>query len=328
MSANDRDEGLARLLRAGYDAPPPRQPFADGLMERLRGQLRAQRSQTGVRTVIRILTRNRRLMAAAAAVLVVAAGLAILAQRHGGVQQEDTPGFVGPQPESTPEASRPRMVPLEVRLPPAEFTETPRNIPPSPYLEKYSQTPRPPLPVPEGTANVASAKRVTASDSEPVVGQLWYLTDGNKVTQEGFLEIGPGKQWVQIDLGASCSIHAICVWHYHAVARVYHDVVVQVAEDPDFIDNVRTVYNNDYDNSSGLGVGKDLEYVEDYRGRLIPAGGVQARYVRLYSKGNSENDLNHYVEVEVFGQPAPSASAKDAPVNAPPRAEPSKPGLR
>ena len=30
----------------------------------------------------------------------------------------------------------------------------------------------------------------------------------------------------------------------------------------------------------------------------------QARYVRLYSNGNTANDLNHYVEVEVFGKPA------------------------
>jgi hypothetical protein len=26
--------------------------------------------------------------------------------------------------------------------------------------------------------------------------------------------------------------------------------------------------------------------------------------VRLYSNGNTANDLNHYVEVEVFGKPA------------------------
>ena len=31
---------------------------------------------------------------------------------------------------------------------------------------------------------------------------------------------------------------------------------------------------------------------------------VKARYVRLYSKGNTSNDMNHYVEVEVLGLPA------------------------
>jgi hypothetical protein len=30
--------------------------------------------------------------------------------------------------------------------------------------------------------------------------------------------------------------------------------------------------------------------------------GVQGRYVRLYSRGNTANDLNHYVEVEIYGK--------------------------
>ena len=31
--------------------------------------------------------------------------------------------------------------------------------------------------------------------------------------------------------------------------------------------------------------------------------GAKGRYVRLYSNGNTTNDLNHYVEVEVYGLP-------------------------
>ena len=90
---------------------------------------------------------------------------------------------------------------------------------------------------------------------------------------------------------------------------MYHDVVVQVADDPDFIEDVKTVFNNDFDNSSGLGIGKQLEYIDDYRGKLIDAKDakgepVKGRYVRLYSKGNTSNDMNHYIEVEVFGKPA------------------------
>jgi hypothetical protein len=37
---------------------------------------------------------------------------------------------------------------------------------------------------------------------------------------------------------------------------------------------------------------------------LIDAKGVKGRYVRLYSKGNTTNKLNHYIEVEVFGKSA------------------------
>jgi hypothetical protein len=78
---------------------------------------------------------------------------------------------------------------------------------------------------------------------------------------------------------------------------------VQTADDPDFITNVNTVFNNDHDNSAGMGVGKDKHYVETSEGKLVDAKGVQGRYVRLYSNGNNGNDLNHYIEVEVFGKP-------------------------
>lgn len=85
---------------------------------------------------------------------------------------------------------------------------------------------------------------------------------------------------------------------------MYFDVAVQIADDPDFTRNVRTLFNNDIDNSAGLGVGTDMHYVETYKGELIDAKGHKARYVRLYSNGNNRNDLNHYIEVEVFGTPA------------------------
>jgi len=109
------------------------------------------------------------------------------------------------------------------------------------------------------------------------------------------------KQYVTIDLGASHNIYAVIIWHYHKQPRVYKDVIVQVADDPDFITNVRTIFNNDDDNSSGLGAGKDRNYVETAEGKLMDAKGVAARYVRCYSNGNSANDLNNYIEVEVYG---------------------------
>ena len=85
---------------------------------------------------------------------------------------------------------------------------------------------------------------------------------------------------------------------------VFHDVVVQVSNDPDFIEGVTTLFNNDQDNSAGLGIGKDREYFETSEGKLIDAKGVKARYVRLYSRGSTYNDpLNRYTEVEVFGLP-------------------------
>jgi hypothetical protein len=81
-------------------------------------------------------------------------------------------------------------------------------------------------------------------------------------------------------------------------------VVVQISNDPAFATGVTTVFNNDYDNSSTLGKGSDAPYIETPYGLLIPVKGIKGRYVRLYSQGNTSNDLNHYIEVEVYGIPA------------------------
>ena len=200
------------------------------------------------------------------------------------------------------------LVPLQIKLPRPLFQGTPKNIKPSPTMEKYSEKPRPAFLAPPGCTNLALNKKVTSSDMAPVVGELTYVTDGDKEGADGsFVELGPGTQWVQIDLGAPAEIYAFVLWHYHAEGRVYHDVVVQVANDPDFIENVKTAFNNDFDNSSGLGLGKNLEYIDDYRGKLFDARNdkkepVKGRYVRLYSKGNTSNDMNNYVEADVYGK--------------------------
>ena len=81
-------------------------------------------------------------------------------------------------------------------------------------------------------------------------------------------------------------------------------MVVQTADDKDFITNVRTLFNNDHDNSAGLGLGQDKEFWDTYEGKLIDAAGAKSRYVRLYSNGSTADDQNHYTEVEVYGLPA------------------------
>lgn len=203
-----------------------------------------------------------------------------------------------------------KLVVVDIKLPRPLFQGTPKNIKPAPTLEKYHEKPRPPFYAPPGVTNVALGKKVTSSDMAPIVGELTMVTDGDKEGSDGsFVELGPDKQWVQIDLEKAADIYALVVWHYHAEGRVYHDVIVQISDDPDFIENVKTVFNNDFDNSSGLGLGKNLEYIEDYRGKLMEVKDAQGRpvrgrYVRLYSKGNTSNDMNHYVEVEVYGRPA------------------------
>lgn len=192
-------------------------------------------------------------------------------------------------------------VPLETKLPRPLYTGTPAPFKVA-NLERPRKGKRPVFKVPEGTINLSAGKSVTSSDDWPVIGELELATDGDKDGEEGYyVELGPKLQFVQIDLQERAAIYAIIVWHYHGQPRVYHDIIVQISNDTEFKTGIQTVYNNDHDNSAGLGVGKDKAYLETYEGRLIDANGAVGRYVRLYSKGNTTDSMNHYIEVEVFG---------------------------
>ena len=199
-------------------------------------------------------------------------------------------------------------VALPIELPEKSFMGTPLDYW-SENLE-FTYTAREPFMVPAGTELLSRGKPVTSSDPTPSLGRLPMITDGDKGFQEkSLVELDKGLQWVQVDLGQPCSIEAIVVWHFHTSERVYHDFSVHIADDPDFTQNVRTLYNNDHDNSAGLGAGEDKEYVESNEGRLISGHGEVARYVRLYSRGNTSNERNNYVEVEVWGR-----TGKDMPL--------------
>jgi hypothetical protein len=224
------------------------------------------------------------------------------AQRPAPDQPAAQPGQSATTSTGSTKSTGDQLVPLDIKLPKPMFVGTPANIAVA-NLEKPLGRPRPAFLVPVGTKNAAFRKPVTSSDEEPIIGELSMITDGDKEAAEGsFVELGPKLQFVTIDLKGRYTIYAIVVWHYHKQAVVYHDVIVQVADDQDFISNVQTVFNNDIDNTSGRGVGKDMSYVETAEGKLIDAKGVQGRYVRLYSRGNTTNALNHYIEVEVYGK--------------------------
>lgn len=193
---------------------------------------------------------------------------------------------------------------LTTDLPPEliEGTPVPINVP----RLVGAPTEAPTLAVPEGTELLSLGKPVTSSDAFPLIGTLDLITDGEKEAGEGYyVELEEGLQWVQIDLEKSADIYAIWVWHYHSQRRAYHDVVIQISDDPEFKQGVTTVFNNDFDNSAGLGRGRDHPYTESRFGLLVDAQGTPGRHVRLYSRGNTSDDTNHYIEVEVFGVPKP-----------------------
>ncbi len=212
-------------------------------------------------------------------------------------------GCLRAQDNSTAAAGE--KVPLVLKLPPPAFKGTPKDIPLNSYVEPLSDKPRPPMMVPPGLQNLATNSKLTCSDKNATPDVLGKLTDGDKESSDqSIIFLRKGTQWVQMDLGSPSEIFAIVIWHAHNTAKVYHDVIVQVADDPDFRENVRTIFNNDQDNSSNLGAGTDREYFETNEGKLIDAKGVKARCIRFYSKGSTESALNEYTELEVYGRPS------------------------
>jgi hypothetical protein len=196
-----------------------------------------------------------------------------------------------------------KLEPIPLVLPQPLFEGTPQNLR-VPNLEKANYKARQPFLAPTGVKLISRRKPVTSGE-EPIMGELSQVTDGDKEAEEGsYVTLAPGKQYVGIDLGTLNEIYAIVFWHFHKTPRVYFDVIVQIADDAGFTKNVRTIFNNDHDNTSKMGVGKDMNYIETSEGRLIDAKGAIARYVRLYGNGNNADEMNHCIEVEAFGRPA------------------------
>ena len=190
---------------------------------------------------------------------------------------------------------------------------TPEDLPVGPNIEPLPDKPRPPFLVPKDVMNVAAGRPVSSS-APPLSGALSQLTDGKK---EAFdfdtVEIRKGRQWVQVDLGEQRLIYAIVMWHDHRYTQTMHDVIVQVADDAEFQKGVTTLFNNDTDDSSGLGVGSDREYFETHEGRIVDGKGVKARYTRCYTNGSNSTRLNCWQEIEVYGLAADSISGDAIP---------------
>ena len=207
-----------------------------------------------------------------------------------------------------PLKSRKKRVPLKLDIPKEIWCALKSPFDKEPNVEEFSYKSlreSPVFMVPPGTVNLAAGRSLSSNESLPVIGELDMVTDGEKSGEDGnCVNIGCDLKWIQIDLEQSAPIYAIVVWHNWRVGQfytAYRDVIVQVSSDPEFQRDVKTVFNNDHDNSSGLGRGRDQGYYATRYGKIIYARRVPGRYVRLYSNGNTSNDQNHYVEVAVYG---------------------------
>jgi hypothetical protein len=199
------------------------------------------------------------------------------------------------------------LVPLPLVLPPPAMKGTPQALPTNTTALPLTSDPRPAFLAPKGVVNVAAGKPVSASDTNLINGELKQITDGKKEAyEENVVTLRRGLRWVQIDLQGEFKIYAVVIWHDFNIPLVYRDVIVQLSDDPDFKSGVQTIFNNDQKNTAGLGAGTDREYFENSltgSGKLIDAKGIQARYLRCYSKGSTDNALNSYIEVEAYGLP-------------------------
>jgi hypothetical protein len=206
--------------------------------------------------------------------------------------------------EEAPKPSADDLAPLQLKLPPADPVSTPKDALAGTTVEPAAK-PQPPLLIPKDAGNVAPGKKITCSDKNVSSSDLAKLTDGDKEADgSSIVLLHKGLQWVQFDLGVRRQIFAVVIWHAHDTPKVCRSVIVQAADDGDFTGNVTTLFNNDRDNSAGLGVGADRQYFESYRGRIIDAKGARARYLRLYSNGSTESPLNEYTEVEIYARPS------------------------
>lgn len=151
--------------------------------------------------------------------------------------------------------------------------------------------------------NLAAGKPVTSSDAAPLQGSLSMLTDGVKsCTGDDVLELASGTQYVQVDLAMPCRIDGVGLWHFCQAPRLYAAVQIWISSTADFQD-ARAVFNNDHQDLLGQGMGGDELYLETHLGLVQMVPQVTGRYVRAYSRGNTSNQLNHYIELEVYGQP-------------------------
>jgi len=290
------DKNISRLVKLTRDSQRPSDAFTQTLTHSALEELQPQAEVSQKKGMVPMKKTSHLITIAVAASVLVLIGITVI--------MTPTPDA---ETGSRQVASvKYNLVPLPISLPKPQFAGTPANLDGVENIEPPLGRARPAFLAPPDVTNVALQKPVTALMDPPIMGELSQIVDGDKeATEDGLVDMGPMKQWIQVDLGGAQELWAILFWHYHKQERVYFDVVVQVADDPNFITNVRTLFNNDIDNSSGLGVGTDMHYVDTNEGKLVDAKQEVARYVRLYSNQNNQNDRSHYLEIEVYARPVP-----------------------
>ena len=135
--------------------------------------------------------------------------------------------------------------------------------------------------------------------------RLPYITDGLFNTADANMYNFTGPGYIQIDLGGLYEIDYIHVWRYWVDSRRYNNTVVAVAETTAGFSSGAgrsILFNADVGNIYGLGAGSNTDYTETSTGRQHAGNGAFARYVRVYSNGNTVNAYGtHIIEIQAWG---------------------------
>ncbi len=142
------------------------------------------------------------------------------------------------------------------------------------------------------TALINYAKGATFTSSSGAVDKS-LITDGNKSIGSGYLNFGVGdNQYVQADLGEVKKVAEVRAYYYAQDGRYYLNPRVDISDDG-------TVWKTVFTSSTSRRVENGIYGA----GAIIPtvmSVNEKARYVRLYTSGNSINTSNHLYELELM----------------------------
>lgn len=173
--------------------------------------------------------------------------------------------------------------------------------------------------IPELNPNIILGKNISAfwldgnnNDVTNSRSPLSNAVDGVKGDVNKYAIFGNNNidepSYVQVDLGCSYPIKQVNLYRYWNDGRTYYDTALVISNDESF-SNYQVLYYSSNDKDSNIfnlntNPTNDL-YVETISGYQIFSAGEdipEARYIRLYGKGNNKNKENHIVELEVYSE--------------------------
>lgn len=154
----------------------------------------------------------------------------------------------------------------------------------------------------DGSENVALGKPVTFTiPTKSVFGSSdeTFVTDGNFDPYNVYGTYADTYGFAIVDLGQEYVIDKLIVKAFHD--WTFEDVVLQMALDKDFTQGVYTVFNNDTDNSVGVGAGSDGTYTESGSGHCFKFSPVTARYIRFHNHSvNGRENYSFWEEIQAY----------------------------